>query len=81
MTEANQEVPSWLRMMASERRYSSVKTNQQTSNSGGRFSSGFGARDYRTSQPAGQAHQGPTRHATSFQAPPPARSCNEWWEQ
>lgn len=56
LIEANQELPPFLDDMISEPRYSGGSTRRPANTKGGRFSGGFGARDYRQ-QPGG----GPTR--------------------
>uniref|UniRef100_A0A8C6X607 RNA helicase n=1 Tax=Naja naja TaxID=35670 RepID=A0A8C6X607_NAJNA len=50
LVEAKQEVPSWLENMAYEQQH---KGGSSRGRSKGRFSGGFGARDYRTSSSSG----------------------------
>ncbi|XP_060626183.1 ATP-dependent RNA helicase DDX3X isoform X9 [Anolis sagrei] len=58
LVEAKQEVPSWLENMAYEQHH---KGGSSRGRSKGRFSGGFGARDYRTSSSAGSSSFGSSR--------------------
>lgn len=52
LIEANQELPPWLEDMFSEARYTGGGSRRTTSTKG-RFSAGFGARDYRQTPSSG----------------------------
>ena len=80
MTETKQVIPSWLQTMGVEAR-TSAGLSRRNGNKGGRFSGGFGSRDYRSYQPVGQARQETVRYNTNRQAPSPARSTTDWWDQ
>ena len=47
LSEANQELPSWLSNMSSEARHTGGTSRRPGGTKSGRFSGGFGARDYR----------------------------------
>ncbi|CAK9823926.1 ATP-dependent RNA helicase DDX3Y [Anthophora retusa] len=55
LIEANQELPPWLDDMFSEARYSGAGSRRTGTTKGGRFSGGFGARDYRQQPSSGSA--------------------------
>lgn len=55
LIEANQELPGWLDDMFSEAKYSGGGSRRTASTKGGRFSGGFGARDYRQTPSSGSA--------------------------
>jgi ATP-dependent RNA helicase DDX3X len=59
IVETKQELPSWLESMAMEAKHQSGGSSRRGGGSkGGRFSGGFGSRDYRTSQPSGGSRPG-----------------------
>ena len=60
--EANQDIPTWLQQMYSDVRHGGGSARRPTAKSG-RFSSSFGARDYR--QQSGGGGGGPPRSAPS----------------
>ncbi|KAG7205468.1 hypothetical protein KM043_007455 [Ampulex compressa] len=53
LLEANQELPPWLDDMFSEAKYTGGSSRRPGSTKGGRFSGGFGARDYRQQPSSG----------------------------
>lgn len=87
--ETKQELPSWLEGMAMEMRHQGGGGSRRGGSSKGRFSGGFGSRDYRTSQPASRPSMGSSRNAggssfPNYNAPPPShgrstQSFDKWW--
>jgi len=78
IVETKQELPSWLEGMAMEMKHSSGGGGRRGGNKGGRFSGGFGSRDYRTSQTGsrpggamGQRNAGGSSFP-NYNAPPPS---------
>lgn len=62
ISESKQEVPSWLENMAAVSRTPSNSRRTGGGSKGGRFSSGFGARDYRTQSGGGSGNGGGGRN-------------------
>jgi ATP-dependent RNA helicase DDX3X len=79
--ETKQELPSWLEGMAMELKHQSGSSNRRggAGGKGGRFSGGFGSRDYRTTQTGGRpggSMGGPRTSGggsfPNYNAPPPS---------
>ena len=66
LVEANQELPPWLDDMFSEARYSGGGSRRTGSTKGGRFSGGFGARDYRQTPSSGSARNNGSSRPGSY---------------
>ncbi|XP_017893478.1 putative ATP-dependent RNA helicase Pl10 [Ceratina calcarata] len=66
LIEANQELPPWLDEMFSEAKYSGGGSRRTASTKGGRFSGGFGARDYRQTPSSGSARNNGSSRPGSY---------------